>query len=161
VTTAGDTATSTRGRVLPTRLPRPWPRLEADRLERNISPVYERNWTALDGSFSPQIRCSNPRERARYVPVGAANHRQSRLLADKNQRRSPGLMQVTARALEAFPSWSCGFDSRRPLPLSSSPNRRCKGCGVILIGREIGGSRLRVSRAGIRSSGTARARGGD
>jgi len=31
--------------VLPTRLPSPWPRLDADRLERNISPVHERNWT--------------------------------------------------------------------------------------------------------------------
>jgi hypothetical protein len=62
-----------------------------------------------------------PRERASRSPIGHAG-------GTKRSAR-PRLRRFS------FPSWQCGFDSRRPLHCDVSRHRSCLGLGLVVPGR--------------------------
>jgi hypothetical protein len=78
--------------------------------------------------------------RARCVPDPADNHRQQRSLADKSQRGSPALMQVTALAVAAF---QAGHEGSIPFARSKP---RSQVIGPMKQGISVARSRTRSAR---------------
>jgi hypothetical protein len=72
----------------------------------------------------------------RHVPDQTANHGDSRSLTDNETHHLTCVCAAQPIRTRCLPSWSCGFDSRRPLLLiravfrilSSSPRRRRARC---------------------------------
>jgi hypothetical protein len=100
---------------------------------------YDRQHMGLAGKAAglpaPHV-VRDKKARARCVPDRAANHRQRRSTADKIQRGSPALMQVTAHVVAAF---QAGHEGSIPFARSGTIARSaeflqvrasCRSCAV-------------------------------